>query len=347
MKIRGVPTRTIWPAADGDGVHIIDQTRLPHDLITLRLDSLEDAERAIRDMQVRGAPLIGATAAYGVALAMRGDASDRALADACRRLLATRPTAVNLRWALDDMAACLKPLAAVQRFAHARCRAVVFDQDLTEHGLACINIFPDSHLPALFEHLAGSGNVRLGCFNVQPEDPVIRRRIQAWRAWLQDRRRTGQLVDEPVPLYDHAIVRAHEVMSRLLRGGGLECDAFFVTTTDAAKGVIRALWDHGVAIGRDFRVASIGDEGNVRYMTPSLTAIEPPDLARLARQTLSWIQSSDRSAPRALKVGEETPRLFIGETTRTVKLPEVKLTRKPARRQSAAVPAEHRRPLCA
>ena len=145
MKIRGVPTRTIWPAADGDGVHIIDQTRLPHDLITLRLDSLEDAERAIRDMQVRGAPLIGATAAYGVALAMRGDASDRALADACRRLLATRPTAVNLRWALDDMAACLKPLAAAQRRRAAYERAAAIAEEdvainaaIGDHGLAII-----------------------------------------------------------------------------------------------------------------------------------------------------------------------------------------------------------------
>ena len=145
MKIRGVPTRTIWPAADGEGVHIIDQTRLPHDLVTLRLDGLEDAETAIRDMQVRGAPLIGATAAYGVALAMRRDGSDLALAEACRRLLATRPTAVNLRWALADMRSRLAPLAAADRPAAAYARAAaIADEDVAinsaigDHGLAVI-----------------------------------------------------------------------------------------------------------------------------------------------------------------------------------------------------------------
>ena len=89
-----------------------------------------------------------------------------------------------------------------------------------------------------------------------------------------------------------------------------------MTTTQAAKGVIRALWDHGIAIGRDFLVASIGDEGDVRYMTPSLTALELPDLQQLVRQTMTWMLSGDKTWNGALKVGEEAPRLFIGETTR-------------------------------
>ena len=74
MNVEGKPTRTIWVAADGLGVDIIDQTRLPHEFAVARLDTLEDAEQAIRDMWVRGAPLIGATAAYGMALAVRADA---------------------------------------------------------------------------------------------------------------------------------------------------------------------------------------------------------------------------------------------------------------------------------
>jgi methylthioribose-1-phosphate isomerase len=145
MRINGTPTRTIWLAADGAGVEIIDQTRLPHDFAVVRLDSLEDAETAIRDMWVRGAPLIGATAAYGLALALRQDASDTRLALSYDRLLATRPTAVNLRWALDDLRALLSPLPVSERLAAAYRRAAeISDEDVAineaigSHGLTAL-----------------------------------------------------------------------------------------------------------------------------------------------------------------------------------------------------------------
>src|SRR5216110_2335314 len=115
MKVAGRPMRTIWLAGDGRTVEIIDQTRLPHELVILRLASAADAARAIRDMQVRGAPLIGATAAYGVALAMAEDASDAGLDRAIETLGATRPTAVNLHWALADVRRRLAGLAPERR----------------------------------------------------------------------------------------------------------------------------------------------------------------------------------------------------------------------------------------
>ncbi|MBD1547261.1 S-methyl-5-thioribose-1-phosphate isomerase [Roseibium aggregatum] len=101
MKVNGEKYRTIWVAEDGENVEIIDQTKFPYVFETTLLRTMEDAAHAIRVMQVRGAPLIGATAAYGVALAMRENPSDDALDAACLALLQTRPTAVNLRWALD------------------------------------------------------------------------------------------------------------------------------------------------------------------------------------------------------------------------------------------------------
>ena len=91
MNIHGTPTRTIRPLADQSGVEIIDQTLLPHRLQFRVLHSLEDAAEAISVMRVRGAPLIGATAAYGVALALIEDASESRLDAACASLLATRP----------------------------------------------------------------------------------------------------------------------------------------------------------------------------------------------------------------------------------------------------------------
>ena len=145
MKVEGTPYRTIWPAADGGAVEIIDQTRLPHAFVTVRLESVADAARAISNMQVRGAPLIGATAAYGLALAASADASDAALEEARQALAATRPTAVNLRWALDDMMAVLgqhpaerRPDAAWRRAAEICDDDVAICSAIGDHGLALL-----------------------------------------------------------------------------------------------------------------------------------------------------------------------------------------------------------------
>jgi methylthioribose-1-phosphate isomerase len=141
MKINGTPYRTIWHTADNAAVEIIDQTKLPHIFETLRLESMRDAERAIKDMQVRGAPLIGVTGAYGVALSMRDHASDAALKATCNKLLLARPTAVNLRWGIERMRALLEPLPASERGAAAWQEAArIADEDveicssLGEHG---------------------------------------------------------------------------------------------------------------------------------------------------------------------------------------------------------------------
>ncbi|MEM1315501.1 MAG: S-methyl-5-thioribose-1-phosphate isomerase [Pseudomonadota bacterium] len=144
MKIDGVPYRTIWEAADG-AVEILDQTLFPHRFETARLTSVEEAATAIRTMQVRGAPLIGATAAWGMALGMAADASDENLAAAYDALLATRPTAVNLRWALDRVRARLAAAAPQARAAAARALAAeICDEDVAinssigDHGLPLI-----------------------------------------------------------------------------------------------------------------------------------------------------------------------------------------------------------------
>jgi methylthioribose-1-phosphate isomerase len=145
VKIDGKSYRTIWVANDGWSVEIIDQTLLPHRFETLRLTTADQTAHAIKSMQVRGAPLIGATAAYGIALAMRADASDEALERAHAMLLATRPTAINLRWALDDMRAHLRNRRREERVAAAYARAAeICDEDVAtneaigRHGLALI-----------------------------------------------------------------------------------------------------------------------------------------------------------------------------------------------------------------
>ncbi len=155
MIVNGKPTRTIWLGDNGSTVEIIDQTRLPHEFIVVGLETLDDAAKAIFDMLVRGAPLIGATAAYGMALAMRADATDAGLENAYRVLYETRPTAVNLRWALDDLKTLLVPLSENEREAAAYKRAgEIADEDvetcssLGEHGKGIIEkIWTDKEQP--------------------------------------------------------------------------------------------------------------------------------------------------------------------------------------------------------
>jgi methylthioribose-1-phosphate isomerase len=145
MKVDGRHFRSIWLEQDGWSVGAIDQRRLPHEFVVARIASVEAAADAIRGMLVRGAPLIGATAAYGVALAMRADGSDAALDQAYRLLIATRPTAINLKWALDEMQRTLRPLPSSARAEAAYARAgeiaeedVAINREIGQHGLALI-----------------------------------------------------------------------------------------------------------------------------------------------------------------------------------------------------------------
>jgi methylthioribose-1-phosphate isomerase len=145
MQVDGKPTRTIWLEADGHSVGIIDQTKLPHRFVTRRLTSVADAAHAIAAMQVRGAPLIGAAAAYGMALAIAANASDESLERAYAALLATRPTAINLKWALDEMMSAVRNRPHVERAAAAYRRAaeiadedVAINQAIGRHGIKLI-----------------------------------------------------------------------------------------------------------------------------------------------------------------------------------------------------------------
>ncbi len=144
MKVNGTPYRTIWETSDG-AVEIIDQTRLPHEFVTVRLENMRDAEHAIRSMQVRGAPLIGVTAAYGVALSMSHHASDAALQATCDMLVKARPTAVNLRWAVERMRTLLSPLQASERkdiawkeAARIADEDVKINESIGRHGIEII-----------------------------------------------------------------------------------------------------------------------------------------------------------------------------------------------------------------
>ena len=145
MILAGETTRSIQRTADGRGARILDQRLLPWEIRWVELRDADTAARAIREMWTRGAPMIGATAAYGLAMALAVDASDDGLAAAYEMLVETRPTAVNLRWALDRVREAVAPLDPADRAAAAFARAdAICDEDVAlcraigEHGLALL-----------------------------------------------------------------------------------------------------------------------------------------------------------------------------------------------------------------
>ncbi|HQR23013.1 MAG TPA: S-methyl-5-thioribose-1-phosphate isomerase [Burkholderiaceae bacterium] len=155
MKVNGIPMRSIWPIGD-EAVGVVDQSVLPHRFETRELASAAAVEHAIRTMVVRGAPLIGVTGAYGLALALRSDASDAALAAAHTQLLTARPTAVNLRWALDRMRAVVAALPPARRAAAAWLEAgriaeedVALNRAIGTHGAALMSALHTRHRRAI------------------------------------------------------------------------------------------------------------------------------------------------------------------------------------------------------
>lgn len=145
MKVADKHYRTIWLNEDGRSVDLIDQRWLPHELRIETVGAVGGIATAIRDMWVRGAPLIGVTAAYGVAIRMGEDPSDAALDDVWETLHETRPTAINLRWALDAMRTMLRKLPEAERAAAAYARAaeiadedVELNRNIGRHGLEII-----------------------------------------------------------------------------------------------------------------------------------------------------------------------------------------------------------------
>ncbi len=141
MNVNGVSYRSIWPAEEGRRVEIIDQTRLPHEFVVVQLSNLAQTADAIRHMLVRGAPLIGATAAYGFCLGLHDASDDGALQQIADTLMACRPTAVNLRWAIQRMLAVLTPLPPSERIgaaykeANAICEEdVATNKSIGNHG---------------------------------------------------------------------------------------------------------------------------------------------------------------------------------------------------------------------
>ncbi len=308
MKIDGKAYRTIWLAPDGWSVEIIDQTRLPHALAVVPLKSAEDAARAILTMQVRGAPLIGATAAYGLAMAIREDASDEAIDRAITFLAAQRPTAINLRWALEEMRRAVQNLPREERLAAAYRRAAgICNEDVETcrligvHGRKLIEDIAARKGGAPVEVLTHCNAGWLACVDWGTATSPI---YQAHDARVP----LHVWVDETRPRNQGAALTAYE-----LGGHGVP----HTIVVDNAGG---HLMQHGkvdlVIVGTD-RVAANGDVANkIGTYLKALAAHDNdiPFYVALPHSTIDWtleeglsIPIEERSADEVLKMPGRLP----------------------------------------
>ncbi|WP_072372527.1 S-methyl-5-thioribose-1-phosphate isomerase [Hyphomicrobium sp. NDB2Meth4] len=299
MKINGEAYRTIWLTGDGWSVEVIDQTRLPHEFVVVPLKSMEDAARAILTMQVRGAPLIGATAAYGLAMAIREDASDEAIDRACAYLAKQRPTAINLRWALDEMRRAVLNLPRADRVAAAYARAAQICDDDVEtcrligvHGKALIDDIAAKKGGTPVEVLTHCNAGWLACVDWGTATSPI---YQAHDAGVP----LHVWVDETRPRNQGASLTAYELGSH-----GVP----HTIVVDNAGG---HLMQHGkvdlVIVGTD-RVAANGDVANkIGTYLKALAAKDNgvPFYVALPHSTIDWTLDEGMSIPIEERSGDE------------------------------------------
>ena len=254
MRVGKRPYRSIWLAADGWAVEIIDQARLPFHFAVVRLESAGAAMDAIRRMLVRGAPLIGATAAYGLCLGLREDDHDRHLERLATELIDCRPTAVNLRWAVERMLARLRPLPAGERLRAAYAEAaLICDEDVAvneaigNHGLGLIE--------TLWQEKGGRGPVRIltHCNAGALATAGYGTALGVVRAAVEAGRKPVVLADETRPFLQGARLTAWE----------LQRDGIPVTVvTDNMSGHLMARGEVDLVIVGADRIAANGDTAN-------------------------------------------------------------------------------------
>ncbi|MCS6779910.1 MAG: S-methyl-5-thioribose-1-phosphate isomerase [Geminicoccaceae bacterium] len=308
MRIDGEHRRSVWLAEDGRTVLTFDQTRLPHALPVIALERLEDAAAAIAEMKIRGAPLIGAIAAYGVALAVRADPSDDALARACGLLAATRPTAVNLRWALERMRALLAPLPPARREERAYAEAaaiceedVAINRAIGERGLPLIEAVARRKRPGepvrILTHCNAGWLATVDWGTATAPVYLAHRKGIALHVW----------VDETRPRNQGAAITAFEL--------GQEGVPHTVIADNAGGHLMRQGLVDLCIVGTD-RVARNGDVANkIGTYLKALAAFDNavPFYVALPSSTIDWRLSDGAGIPIEERSGEELA-LVTGRT---------------------------------
>lgn len=203
----------------------------------------------------------------------------------------------------------------LRSFTAPGAKVVIFDGDLSEHGLPSVRLFAREHIHRLLRHLRSLGHRRIDCLNAQGHNDEVERRITNWRAFLDEHGLEGRLFDDPAPPYTDVVERAHRTMRELLRSGSEVGSALVCTTHPAALGAVRACYDAGVAIPGDVSVCAVNNEPTGRYSVPSITGLEMPAIAPLLGRCLDWFASPDAAWTGPLRIVPDAASLFEGEST--------------------------------
>jgi DNA-binding LacI/PurR family transcriptional regulator len=193
-------------------------------------------------------------------------------------------------------------------------KCVSLDLDLSAHEVPSIRLFPDAHIVKVFDHLRQLGHRRIDCISTQYHNPEIDRRVQLWRKWLEHHGMTGELLEHPTRSFGDATPAAVDVMRELLEQGPLKTTAFVGTTFPAAVGAMRACWERGLVVGKDVSICAINIEWPAKFMMPSVTGLDTPNLSKLLRQCFDWF-TGDREWTGTKRLEPTRPRFAQGEST--------------------------------
>lgn len=195
-------------------------------------------------------------------------------------------------------------------------KVVFLDADMSHHGLPSIRLFAEEHIRYLLDHLRSLGHQRIDCFNVQGHNDEIDRRVDQWRAFIEDHGLRGQLFDNPAAPYEDPTARAHASMRWILDAHGGEVSAILCTTQPAAIGAIRTCADRGIPVGAGgISICTVNNEPTGRFLTPSLTGLEMPDIVPLLERCLDWFDGPARPWQGSLRITPDEPHLLEGEST--------------------------------
>jgi DNA-binding LacI/PurR family transcriptional regulator len=225
-------------------------------------------------------------------------------------------------------------------------KVVFFDHDMAAHGIPSIRLFAKQHAVKVFEHLWSLGHRRIDCLNAQGRNEEIERRIEEWRAWIDNRGSVGMLWDSPTPPYGDPLAQGYLAMRDVLRRSAEPPGAIVCTTQPAAIGAIRACHEAGLVVGRDISICTINNEPTGRYFCPSLTGLEMPDVEPLLEHCFAWFARPGQPWKGDLTLAPRRADFFAGESTgkppsRTGALTAVARSTVTAKRRKASC----RRPL--
>ncbi|MBN2712836.1 MAG: GntR family transcriptional regulator [Planctomycetes bacterium] len=197
---------------------------------------------------------------------------------------------------------------------------VCMDHDGSDFGIPSILTTPPSCVPDLLDYLASLGHYSVDCWNFLPSSQSVLRRIDQWRIWCEERKlgEKAQLVDNPVPNYGKPIEQGYQTMKAYISSGKKLPSAIFITGEVSSMGVMRALSEEGVKIGKDISICSLGGDGYYRYLNPSLTVLELEDPDPYLEICFNWIiGGGEWDGP--LVIGPDKMPLFVGESTGPLK----------------------------